>query len=198
MQHREQTSSPRGGFLRRMLMGASGATDETLKRSHVDLASAVEAAREQAAQGATGTQVEELVTAAVGPVNAAFGRLAESIEGFPHMLVAATDHMSERLDHAHLRLEKRLTSLLGSNGRTVGFAGGSNGTEGSNRARGAVARVTTGGNGTAMPAKIEEDEPLPARPFELEPVEAPQPPRTNQGPIANLREEIWNLPPAGP
>jgi hypothetical protein len=171
---------------------------ETLKRCHVDLASAVEAAREQAAQGATGSQVEELVAEAVGPVNAALGRLAESIDGLPHMLVAATDHMTERLDLAHFRFEKRLTSLLGTDGRNGGTAGGSNTTERSNGANGAVAQVAREGIGTANPVKIEEEEPLPARPFELEPVEAPPPPGANHDPVHDISAQIWKLPPGAP
>jgi hypothetical protein len=85
---------------------------ETLKKAYGQLAGSIDALGERVGQPVEASDVRRSITDAMAPLDSAVGRLAETTEGFPLIVAAATDRLAERIDTARLEIEQNVLSLI--------------------------------------------------------------------------------------
>jgi hypothetical protein len=78
---------------------------ETLKRSHERLAGAIDELGARTVVGTTVEDVQRAVAGSLQPVAASMAEVAETLRGFPYLLAAAADHVTERVDAAQAATE---------------------------------------------------------------------------------------------
>jgi hypothetical protein len=73
---------------------------ETMKRSYGRLAATMDALGAHSPVGTTVEDVQRVVTEALQPVASSLDEVAEALRGFPYLVAAAADHVTERVDEA--------------------------------------------------------------------------------------------------
>jgi hypothetical protein len=85
---------------------------ETLKRAFGELTTSMEAVRVSVATAATPAEVDRAVAEATLPIQESMRRVADAVEGFPHVLAAAADHISDRVEVTNSRLPGAIAERL--------------------------------------------------------------------------------------
>ena len=78
---------------------------ETMKRTYGRLAAAIEELAGRTAVGTTVDDVQRVVAESLQPVASSLGEVAETLRGFPYLLAAAADHITDRVDQARAATE---------------------------------------------------------------------------------------------
>jgi hypothetical protein len=89
-----------------------GLIAETLKKVYGQLAGSIESLGEQVGQPIEAGEVRRIITDAMAPLDTAVARLAETTDGIPLIVAAATDRLAERIETARVELEHNVLSLL--------------------------------------------------------------------------------------
>jgi hypothetical protein len=85
---------------------------ETLRRAFGELTASMEAVRASVAEVATSAEIDRAVAEATLPIKESMRRVADAVEGFPHVLAAAADHISDRVEVTNSRLPGALAQRL--------------------------------------------------------------------------------------
>jgi hypothetical protein len=85
---------------------------ETLKRAFGELTASMEAVRASVATAATSAEVDRAVAEATLPIQESMQRVADAVEGFPHVLAAAAHHISDRVEVTNSRLPGAIAQRL--------------------------------------------------------------------------------------
>jgi hypothetical protein len=85
---------------------------ETLKRAFGELTASMDAVRASVATAATSAEVDRAVAEATTPLQESMRRVADAVDGFPHVLAAAADHISDRVEVTNSRLPGAIAQRL--------------------------------------------------------------------------------------